>query len=245
MQVIFEVASCPWKDDLSMSHKKETSPFTLSLTSEKLPLIYPSRFQGLLMWSMLLRKQYGGLACDMQMLGNYVEIWGRRFTEKVEKDIIKRLFPKDSSDQKNWEEIPSLIYDPIRIENSSKLVLPMMTEGKFLTALNISDITPAGIDFHCSNVLQHLLSEKNIYEKICDKMIKLGLNEKKVAANRKEHVMVFLQKCMWRFSSSISNKTLISGKKLCHSEDLYHIWEVVIPGVTSYTSRYLAAKLVS
>jgi len=253
MQIIFEVASCPWKDIVTSTSCKQQTLGNLQLTSDNISLSPDKKNNELLLLrSMLLRKQYGGMAGDMEMLNDYVDTWRRRFTENsVDKDITNRLFPRRAkiNETIQWIDIPSLLYDPIRLQNSSKLVPPMliMTGDKRVTALKVSDITLAGIDFHCCNVLESVLSDEVICSTICNKLRDSGFPDMPATGDKKklqDYALIFLKKCMCQFSSGVSNKRLISGADMPEKEEWFHLWQVVIPSVNAYSNRYLAARLV-
>ena len=114
--------------------------------------------------------------------------------------------------------IPQLLSTSIREGNSSELVPPLMLKSnQEPVILKLSDITPSEIDFHCCSVLESILSNKLPVSNICNKMLtmKTGdddmmLRDEKI---RRQRVLEFLRTCMWKVSSSVSNKKLIfSGK---------------------------------
>ena len=67
MQIIFEVASCPWKDkaDAAAHGTEEMTPSfseNIPFQVEDLSLICPDESCKIFVRSMFLRKQYGGMA---------------------------------------------------------------------------------------------------------------------------------------------------------------------------------------
>jgi len=261
MQIVFEVASCPWKDNIDSivhSHRKITSPCNVRLIFQPdyLSRIFHDEKCGLLLKSMVLRKQYGGMACDMKMLDEYIHTWGERFQlDSVPTNITNVLFPKQRTNTNiKWGAIPQLLHASIRLENSSQLIPPMITRNKegLTVVLKMSDITPSGIDFHCCNVLESILSDRIMYSNICEKVKKLELNDNGMIyadeTKLREYALNCLKKCMWRFSSSINNRRLIfagTADDVVRREVLlYNLWEMVLPSINAYASRYLAKRLV-
>jgi len=195
------------------------------------------------------------LCSDMKMLDEYIHIWGARFQlESVPKNITDVLFPKQCTTTLiKWSAIPHLLHSPIRLETSSRLIPPMVTKSKEgLTMLKFSDITLSGIDFHCCNVLESILSDRVIFSNICDKVQKLEFDDSSMmpgdTSKLREHALKCLKKCMWKFSSSISNKRLlfsgVANVAVRQEELLYPLWEMVIPNIHAYASRYVEGRLV-
>jgi len=192
----------------------------------------------------------------MKMLDEYIHTWGERFQlDSVPTNITNVLFPKQRTNTNiKWGAIPQLLHASIRLENSSQLIPPMITRNKegLTVVLKMSDITPSGIDFHCCNVLESILSDRIMYSNICEKVKKLELNDNGMIyadeTKLREYALNCLKKCMWRFSSSINNRRLIfagTADDVVRREVLlYNLWEMVLPSINAYASRYLAKRLV-
>ena len=116
--IVFEMASCRWQDSL-ISYKKETEEdkvLTLASLHKAATTTTNKSDQGeenstkqtqkdivlnddkLIVWSILMRAQYGGMACDMRMLQGYAEAWHKRFQsiQRIPNDVKKRLSPRTS-----------------------------------------------------------------------------------------------------------------------------------------------------
>ena len=122
--VVFETASCRWQDSLILheqqrTHNKNESTFeveekrnALSLTSiqnksfcsnksedndQRNQTRTPVVLNGneLLVWSILMRCEYGGMAGDIRMLKGYAELWHDRFTasRSIPENVKIRLSP--------------------------------------------------------------------------------------------------------------------------------------------------------
>lgn len=60
------------------------------------------------------------------------------------------------------------------------------------------DITLSGIDFHCSNMLQLVLANDNVYSALLEK------------CRDKESVISYLQNAIWKYRSSINSRPYLN-----------------------------------
>ena len=197
MHIVFELASCPWKDYLSDDpasyDESSTEAYRLGLSMNKDPL-HTNRLDSrdLILHSMILRKKYGGMTCDKQMLDKYVSLWKSRFQRaKVDSDITARCFPS-AGKEVAWEDVPRLIYS---FDQNKKKNLEELLNHQ-LPFLKMHDMALSGIDFHCSNVIDVLVKDTSspFYIKLCNIL----------GGGSREKVGNMAKTIMWEYSSGIN-----------------------------------------
>jgi hypothetical protein len=208
LQIVCEVASCRWKDDTAAKRtaatgataasdsmipvSSDTGEATTTHCNSPLP---PSSISSLhkisttgsdhslssvdvLLWSLLMRSHYGGMAGDVLMLRGYAETWHHRFhgEKGLPEDMVQRLAMVRDDDSTNpnkgsriveWSQVPAYIHQvaaaqsPLKIDNilfSSHSQFPQQQQldsSAFgLPCLFATDLTSEGVDFHCSSVLE-------------------------------------------------------------------------------------------
>lgn len=243
MRAVFEIASCPWRDKLNPhepyhSNKKDSGK-RYSLTSlSELPL-HQKRECDLMLRSLLLRGKYGGMKCDLVMLDEYVQLWAARYSEElVDSKIIACCLPKQNKETEvRWEELPRLLHP---IENSLKLVPPLV-HSKF-KCLQKHDITSAGIDFHCSNVLDLPLADSCF----CSKAE--SIFGRKVEKN---DLMSILKSACWENSAGTNLRRVLNIASDDNIDDdsdskmsLKRVWDAASPIVSQFVQSYVQSRLV-
>ena len=254
LQIVFEVASCPWKDYLT----KEKSPNNMIL-----PHLTFFSCGGdtklddeccLMLRCFLLRKRFGGMACDLKMLDDFLQQWGLRYEcETVPQEVENRLLSRLSKGHTKllWKNVPAIIHFKIRNEQSSCLV-PKMISGKAqFISLSTKDIAAAGIDFHCSNILDSLVNDPCIVDSVSKELQQKGCSEpemmKTTIQPHEESVKELLKCWMWKFSSGINHR--LSLTECCpdgqeETSSSRTLWkQVVFPQVNSYANKYISARL--
>jgi len=241
MQIIFEVSSCPWKDflggDISKKEYDEgplTSLYQLNNEDETI-----DNECKLVLRSILLRRQYGGMDCDLQMLDKYVKLWMGRYREGVVHSHAEySIFSKENAPYL-WKHVPKLIHRSIRENQSSKLIPPLIiNREKMFEGLVLSDIPFAGIDFHCSNILESMILSETTRNAISSRLVE----------TETDRIMQVLKTCMWHFSSSVNNRrpflnNNVKVEKL--PSKLNTLWnEILLHHVEIYVLKYITAKLV-
>lgn len=188
--IVFEIASCRWQDSMRLRMRQPTSngnrpnngtedeQKSLSLASlhkengvgringetDQLKGIRTAvvlNDDELIVWSILMRGQYGGMACDVQMLQDYAELWHERFTmiENISDDVKKRLSPHNSPDcsttnssspfigataaQKasevdqyliNWNQVPVFVHNSSIKQSASRIDRLIISKPIMLTS---------------------------------------------------------------------------------------------------------------
>jgi len=238
--IVFEVSSCSWQDDIMESNKSDHdySLNDFDCLGEK---------EALFLRSFILRKQYGGMECDMTMLDEFYMKWNRRFQEGAIDNAIAKRCTKGI--QHKWIDMPTLLHK-YSIERSSNQVTALISGDKPLLALSLHDISPSGIDFHCSSILDSILNDRTVYTELKGELnselrqhlSSIDENE----SNLKEAMMSILKRLMWTFSSGVNFRQLISGEKkqLLNQLPLYTVWQQnVDPHVKRFASSYITYRL--
>lgn len=189
--------------------------------------------------SLLLRQKYGGMKCDLVMLDEYVQLWATRFSEEVvDSKIIAYCLPKLNKDTEvRWQELPRLLHPT---ENSLKLVQPLVLSK--LRCLQKHDITSAGIDFHCSSVLDLPLGDSYFCSKVN------SIFGRKI---EKKDLTAILKSACWENSAG---KNLRRAFNIAHDVNvvddsdnkisLKHVWDAASPIVNQFVLSYIESRLV-
>eukprot|EP00978_Attheya_sp_CCMP212_P038874 scaffold197021_cov68-Attheya_sp.AAC.3 len=257
MQVVYEMASCPWKDELEYVAENSEDAlladdsksihsrllFTAERTlGESCDVPFESQKQmmyarsKLMLRSMLLRSQYGGMAGDIAMIGRYVALWQRRFhAGAVPVELSKKLnlskaaiiplnadesmLSANSSsgtaceDQHDWWYLLDTIYEFPKNQGAAHVA--GLIEGKAIQALALKDICLAGIDFHCSSVLESIVANDGLVKSVLDVLQELppdcGIcddddNHDRDSIGGKSLVLKTLKECMWKFSAGVNHR---------------------------------------
>lgn len=237
LQIVFEVASCPWKDDC---HESQGKGDMLHNPKETASFRDDPDQCNLMLHSMSMRKKYGGMTCDKIMIDNFIALWTERYRMRhVEPSIAKIIYPSSSTDNPIlWKDVPFLLYRQT-VQSSSNLLLTLQKSP--LPMLTKHDICPSGIDFHCSNVLNVLLRPE------CPFYIKLQSMFKDSTDVDLENMA---KKIMWDYSSGVNNRRNISTGKLCTKlegdDAIKMIWDdFAYPLVQRFADNYIDARLAS
>jgi hypothetical protein len=158
------------------------------------------------------------MADDMQMLHDYVNLWFKRIQGvHVSSEVAHRVSQSDkasaspsteSSSKLRWCDVPSSIHSHARRQSQSH-VTPIAQNG--LEKLSMQDICLAGVDFHCSAVLDHVIADDAIfelcYERLSSIVTRAGLSPLPLNKDqRRPYMMRTLKKCMWKFSSGTNHR---------------------------------------
>lgn len=264
MEIVFEVASCQWIDQLVPSSKEddgsETSELstvcTLSLLADTIATD-PDKSVGadcLLLWSLLVRAEYGGMKFDVRMLRSYASTWMQRFRSKEDihsqvsedvKNLIQQQTDGKGTRVPAWSQIAGCIHK--RAHEQARLrVTPLCVSG--LDCLSLNDVTWQGVDFHCSNIIDHLLSSDPSFVDLCLDL----LGKRPEGGNNDQHswLVNILKRCMWDYSAGVNRRRpLLScsdGKAATETDNYKEFWEqLVLSKVTAYQKSYLEHRLVN
>ena len=247
MEIVFEIASCRWKDScknrgperdvLTPSHVL-SSP-SLGEKDKTTDLSNDSEECDLMLKSMILRKKYGGMACDKRMMDDFISLWSERYQSvKVDNSTMTKTFPNRTSTVL-WKDVPLLIHSSI---NSIKMVEKVLSSQ--LQCLKLHDVCSAGVDFHCSNVIDFLMNNTSS---------NLVMNlSKHLGTESKERIKDTLKQMIWDYSAGVNNRRSFTSKDLvcgtgknADSSTLKQIWQNdVFSQIKEFTTGYIASRLV-
>lgn len=251
-QIIFEVASCPRRDELINELQPTDESIKLaffSLTTPSTELI-PSALSSnqstnkwdTLIRAILLRAQYGGMTCDVNMLHSYAGLWLRRchYPELLSKDIVSGL-PKskllyDIGNAVHIRDVPRLLHEP-----SHQKCLELLTNEAIgpggLVKLTEADICCAGIDFHCSLVVESLLSTDEVYLNLCERL----------SSRDRDVIAKTVKSCIWNYSSAVNRRLNLYEKKgePDHNDmGLRTVWvDVLMDSFNNFTKQFVRQRL--
>jgi hypothetical protein len=147
--------------------------------------------------------------------------------------------------------VPTLIHARAKLQSESH-VPPIVQRG--LVKLSMQDICFAGIDFHCSAVLDQAIAEDAVfeqcYERISSIVTQAGLSPLPTRKDqRRPYLMRMLKQCMWKFSSGINHRQPLFPKTPKEVDEqemaLKRFWNESIAGrVESYMKKYIEDRLV-
>lgn len=211
MQIVFELASCSQQDSVDNQAVDETNDINqLSSFSLKTPAaeLFPkpqaskhtsSNACEVLLRSMLLRAQYGGMKCDVEMLHSFATTWLRRFLSLSVPASVATLGSGSTSHPTSWLDVPRILHELSR-EKSDELVTESLVCSGGLLKLSSNDVCSAGIDFHCSSVVEHLLSQREL----CS-ALSVRLAQREDDPDR-EQMARQLKGMIWSYSSGINHR---------------------------------------
>jgi len=257
-QIVFEIASCARKDQIDdeESIKRQSDvklPASLSLKTPTDEL-FPDTKQSsthiksceVIIRSMLLRANYGGMKCDCQMLYLYAITWLRRYQSvSVPTSLERSLSTVETTLQTiSWRDVPQLLHSKARVQ-SEELITSKLICSNGIPKLTAMDVCSAGIDFHCSNVVEHLLSQREHYIAFSERLAKLKSIQ--VVADR-EWISDQLKSMIWNFSSGVNHRRLLlesrSSNKVNDTE-MKAVWnEEVKQPFDIYTKKFVRDRLV-
>ena len=176
---------------------------------------------GLIIWSILMRSHYGGMAGDVRMLHIYAQIWYERlfFFRSIFDDTKKRLLgdqkkgDSDGNDDdvynlEEWIQVPSYIHKSSSLKQQSSMER-IDHHIRSLSAISQSDITIEGIDFHCSSILEStILNNDQLVRECCNELQRINIrntpSDLSSSTNRRSWLEGLLKKAMWKFSAGVN-----------------------------------------
>jgi len=248
------MASCPWTDYIGDDgpHAKAGDANDLVLLSSPIPLFQDEVVEKadtceILLRSILLRAQYGGMTGDMKMLHDYVHLWNKRFQEgKVPAVVSKR-----TAAELTWIDVPTAIHERPKLQSSTHVV-PLVQ--KKLDKLSFQDVCLAGVDFHCSSVLDAVISQDADFERCFESLraiaIPAGLSSAPANKDKRRlYLMQAMKTCMWKFSSGVNHRRPLLSEEASTEVDpkeaaLKSFWEEnLASSVESYMKKYVGDRL--
>ena len=262
--IIFQVASCRLRDPLPPKHDNSTTGRRISLS------YLLQNFSGsdedaknglldstLVPFSILVRSCYGGMKCDVVMLQEYASLWFHRFSSISSETCSHPLSfaCMKVSSVSSWREVPAVLHDESsKIQRSGHLSALLQNR---LECLTLDDASCEGVDFHCSNIMDHLLNDSWLVGVASD-IIKLADDEGEDSlANIKgnERLIWFEKRWksdMWHYCSGVNHRLpLVDSEKSVKPRpsiktDTAHarVWkELVAPKVAQFQRDYIRHRL--
>ncbi|KAL3776125.1 hypothetical protein HJC23_011447, partial [Cyclotella cryptica] len=264
-QIVFEVASCPRRDELCCDQTsnvrtlvEDLQPMWLSLTTPTSRLfthdlsdtISPTNKCETLVRAMLLRSQYGGMSCDVSMLHSYAKLWLTRFqSTDVVPRVVASCLPefkmKDGKDDKAiyWCDLPRLLHEASQ-EKSKQLVTYQNACPGGLSKLNETDVCSAGIDFHCSPVVESILSQRPLRVVLFEKFASMNELQQDVDG---DWIADQIKKCIWICSSGVNHRRTMTERQLERSGDedkLKVVWDDLLRvSFEEFTKKFIRQRL--
>jgi hypothetical protein len=172
------------------------------------------------------------------MLQDYVETWGTRFEQNIVPDEIRERLEIEPSIM--WKSVPTLIHHKM-LEDSISVTEVVHCKLKFLS---FYDTVISGIDFHCSNVVEHLLADPHIYSKVC---FHIQCHHLQDGAPSKEDLCSIIRQSIWHCCSGVNSKRLIHGninQDTCR--ETQQLWtDVLKEPHRIFATNYIISRLVS
>lgn len=237
MTIVFEICSVPWRDELSINDDVDVPTFGLHDVQCMHFDNNIDEYWSLIFKSLILRRQYGGMACDIDMLNRYIWTWKQRLGNHLDREIVKKCFPSFGESSLSWNSVLTVLYSAALRSNSMSLVHPIIDQG--LDALGFSDIHSSGIDFHVSQIINELMDPAFI--KITDELVRREMS--------KTERLDMYKSWMWEYSSSINHRRpLISSSPVPAIHDdqtrIKDLWNnVALPILNRFTTTYIKARL--
>ena len=280
MRIVFEIASCPIKDPLPSDDEATEDVENCDETDADLTDALGPDCE-MMLRAMLLRVSYGGMKCDTEMLCRYEQLWRKRFHAQMEGPDIAALHTQDpealsqakSKDETGtytstkkidaavpiassggdpvqvlWSDLPAHSHEKAAVQSESHV--PNLVASR-LEKLSPSDAIHNGVDFHCSSVLETVLSDEGIVSAVAQRMDEIQVS--RVGEDKAEAVMNIAKTCMWRYSSGVNHKrdlsSMIGGNATdngnSNDKQLKVLWDDLLSKpAKDYTSRYVSSRLI-
>jgi len=252
LRVIYETASCQWSDSLPSDVKAKddeslmTHAVSFSLLDELLLSSALPNDAMSIVWSMLSRAEYGGMRGDMHMLQGYARLWKERLCSGAFPANVKSQFTADNTERETlqWSSIPTLIHRRSK-EQSAERVTALCTSG--IDRLTLEDITIAGIDFHCSSVIDHLLKDQQLVG-VCIDLLLLSNEVEVPPAGRRSWLEGIFKSCMWKYSSGVNRRRPLVDRECDKSAQSSYseLWnQLVSPRAQEFQMKYIQHRLAN
>jgi hypothetical protein len=237
-RVIFEIASCPWQDKCVEPEEspleQNESDFSLTTSSD---FFHSDPACDLMLRTMLMRKKYGGMECDLKMIDTFVRLWSHRYMKKtVDRKLIAECLPKNECHEILWQSLPQVLHP---VDKSLNLIAPLIQRG--LRCLQKHDICPAGVDFHCSNILD-VVSRNLSLRDHANKLYGRNHSSEELAGK--------LKRACWNCSGGINyrrfwmiNSPSADCSKVVDSKTK-RLWEIATPLANQFVNSYIKERLV-
>ena len=251
MQIVLEIASCPRQDVLSGNESSlddHKLPQSLSLKTSAAELFpdqlasEPASTCEMLIRSILLRAQYGGMKCDVQMLHEFATTWLKRFRCTNIPSSLACLTPETTLEHINWVSFPRILHEKASQKSKGVITTTLVCPGGLLK-LAAADVCHAGIDFHCSSVVENLLYQRGLYASLFEKLGQPGKGNK--VADR-DWLSGKMKSLIWHHSSGINHRRLLFEREEMNEEDSISraAWnDVLKTPFNEYTTKFVMDRL--
>lgn len=252
LRVVFEVASCPWQD--LETHQDGTAQEPAAMLSigsfhkagsDNTPI----GVSDTLIWSTLLRAQYGGMACDIRMLRHFAQVWNERFSAgAVPKEIqLQLMSTKENMANLRWCDLSMLIHQSSSLQSEAR-VASLTKDG--ILQLSMVDLSIEGIDFHCSPVLHHIMADRELVETYLTRLSSFDDSLGRVPSTwdeRRSWLEGILKSCMWKYSAGVNRRRSLTPTVDAESakiDPLKPFWaDSVAPRTRAYAERYIKERI--
>mmetsp|Transcript_8294 Transcript_8294/g.10555 ORF Transcript_8294/g.10555 Transcript_8294/m.10555 type:complete len:211 (+) Transcript_8294:3-635(+) len=188
------------------------------------------------------------MKCDVHMLHSFAKIWLQRFNgvHAIPTTIVSNctMGPTSSTtDELNWSCIPFLIHVNARQQSQTLVTMSMFNSPGGVVALTTNDVCPAGIDFHCSQVIEHLLSRPYVYSCLCERLKHVLPPNSEI---NRDWIASKVKQCMWDYSSSVNRRRTLMGstKQSDCASVLKGLWDDVLSSpFDDYVNKFVKDRL--
>jgi hypothetical protein len=251
-QVVYEISACRWKDpllpssvpliDMSEAGNKHLSGSDAASAPASIP--------ELLVWSLLVRAEYGGMKCDIEMLHRYASLWQGRFSRTARGSMSQGADESRIADESvtanraSSHNSPFEVYRPLRCESSAR-VQPLVQAG--LQQLRFEDVPLEGVDFHCSPIVDALLADTE-WSAMCQDILTLTSFSRDPEP---QSLADTLRDCIWDHSSGVNHR--LAWQEVClrdgpprqlPEKPNANLWrELVAPRVRAFQEQFIRDRL--
>lgn len=231
LQIVFEIAACPNQDALP-----ETIG-NLDDTTTNNNLLSLSTLTDITLWSLVARAAYGGMKGDVVMLQRYACLWQTRYKNEA--------CQLASCPAMSWRAVPQLLH--ATAHHKATQAVPHQ-----IPCLYLADITLEGVDFHCSNVLEHLATDQTLFD-LCHDLLMLSsstTHEIPEASERRAWILDTWRSAMWTYSAGVNRRrplllpaTGLPPAPITHANN-NNMWnELLAPKVQAFQKAYVEQRL--
>ena len=221
LEIVYEIASCPCQDFIARAPDPEQQSVSLSSASH------------ILVWSLLARAAYGGMNGDVNMLQAYAQVWNYRFIQVAPVPASAEL-----DGVSTWQEVPSRVHT-LANAKVQELVPPS------IPFLQFQDITTEGVDFHCSNIVEHLGSDKQLVN-LCHDLLVLSAQELPREGEREVIMFDLWRSAIWNCSAGVNRRRplLPFAQKCLVDHNHRTMWsQLLAPKVQAFQETYVRSRL--
>ena len=177
------------------------------------------------------------------MLRGFAALWDTRFSSgEIPKNVAS---VRDDDGDVTWNQIPTLIHN-VASQQSLARVRSLAQQG--IPYLTLNDISVEGIDFHCSPILENILSDRFLVEQCIDK-IRPSRDIPVATADRRSFLEGRLKSWIWDYSAGVNRRRpLVPSQSSAAADEndvvFKSIWtEILHPKVKNFQEGYTRNRL--